>query len=94
MVFNNDINAMLSQWLWGDAVYVRDFMQFEALPPAALLKLAAILHENYRSFDLAALALAAHDRLCGSQLQPRYLQQLVSPAPATPRITEHGPWSG
>jgi hypothetical protein len=79
MVFKNDINAALSQWLWGDAVYVRDFMQFETLPPAALLKLAAILHENYRSFDLAAVALAAHDRVSGSRLQPRYLQELTRP---------------
>jgi hypothetical protein len=83
MVFKNDINAMLSQWLWGDAVYVRDFMQFEALPPAALLKLAAILHENYRSFDLAATALAAHDRVTSSRLQPRYLQELTRPDTAT-----------
>ena len=67
---------MLSQWLWGDAVYVRDFMQFEALPPTALLKLAAILHEN--SLDLAAVALEAYDRMRGSQLQPRYLQELIN----------------
>lgn len=47
--------------LWGDAVYVRDFMAFGRLPPAALLKLACILHESYGSFDLAAVALEAHD---------------------------------
>jgi hypothetical protein len=79
VVFKNDINAMLSQWLWGDAVYVPDFMRFDASPPAALLKLAAILHENYRSFDLAAVSLAAYDRVSGSRLQPRYLQELVGP---------------
>jgi hypothetical protein len=82
MVFKNDINAMLSQWLWGDAVYVRDFMQFDALAPAELLKLAAILHENYRSFDLAAVALAAYDRISGSRLQPRYVQELTRPEAA------------
>jgi FkbM family methyltransferase len=82
MVFKNDVNAMLSQWLWGDAVYVRDFMEFETLPPAALLKLAAILHENYRSFDLAAVALAAYDRVSGSRLQPRYVQELTRPEAA------------
>jgi len=68
---------MMSQWLWGDAVYVRDFMTFEMMSPAALLKLAAILHENYGSFDLAAVALEAHDRLAGSGLHPRYIQSLV-----------------
>jgi FkbM family methyltransferase len=71
VVFKNDINAMLSQWLWGDAVYVPDFMRFDALPPAALLKLAAILHENYRSFDLAAVALTAYDRVSGSRTREK-----------------------
>ena len=77
LIRNNDVDAMMSQWLWGDAVYVRDFMRFEMMSPAALLKLAAILHENYGSFDLAAVALEAHDRLAGSVLHPRYIQSLV-----------------
>jgi FkbM family methyltransferase len=77
MIWNNDANAMLSQWLWGDAIYVQDFMKFETMPPVALLKLAAILHENYGSFDLAAVALEAHDRVAGSKLHPAYLQALV-----------------
>jgi hypothetical protein len=49
LIFRNDVNATLSQILWGDAVYVRDFMQFDRLAGAGLLKLATILHENYRS---------------------------------------------
>jgi hypothetical protein len=53
-------------------------MTFEAMPPAGLLKLAAILHENFGSFDLAAVALETHDRLAGSRLQPGYIQALVS----------------
>jgi FkbM family methyltransferase len=77
LIANNDINAMMSQCLWGDAIYVRDFMTFESMPSASLLKLAAILHENYGSFDLAAVALEAHDRLVGSSLQPGYVQALV-----------------
>jgi len=77
LVVNNDVNAMMSQWLWGEAVYVRDFMTFDSMPPVDLLKLAAILHESYGSFDLAALALEAHDRSSGSRLQPGYLQALV-----------------
>jgi hypothetical protein len=43
---------------------------FDQMAPAALLKLVAILHENYGSFDLAAVALKAHDKVTGSQLQP------------------------
>jgi hypothetical protein len=55
-------------------------MAFDQLAPLALLKLVVILHENYGSFDLAALALEAHDRRTGSDLQPTYIKRLVSPS--------------
>jgi FkbM family methyltransferase len=76
MVVNNDASAWLRQILWADAVYVRDFMAFAELAPESLLKLAAILHENYESFDMAALALEAYDRQTGSGLQRAYLGRL------------------
>ena len=76
MVVGNDASAWVRQILWADAVYVRDFMAFADLAPQSLLKLAAILHENYHSFDLAALALEAHDRKTGSSLQMAYLNRL------------------
>jgi FkbM family methyltransferase len=78
-VKNNDAAAATGQPLWGDALYVRDFMEFDHLAPLALLKLAVILHENYGSFDLAALALEAHDRQTGSRLQPAYIKRLMTP---------------
>ena len=64
--------AKSRQTAWADTVYVRDAPKFEKLEPVALLKVAAMLHENYRSYDLAARALAAHDRKTGSDLHPRY----------------------
>jgi FkbM family methyltransferase len=77
LIHKKDPDAMASQLLWGEAVYVRDFMTFDRLIPLALLKLAVILHENYRSFDIAALALEMHDRQTGSRLQTAYLQKLT-----------------
>lgn len=77
---NNNINAPLSQTLWGDAIYVKDFMAFDRLPAASLLKLAAILHLNYSSVDLAALALASYDKQQGTALHPTYLHQLTTRA--------------
>jgi len=74
MVLGGNINA-LSQYLWGDAVYVRDFMTLETTPPAALLKMAAILHEACNSCDLAAAVLEAHDLQTGTQLQRGYLKR-------------------
>lgn len=77
LVANNDVNAMLSQFLWGDAIYVRDFMTFEKLPGPSLLKLATIMHTNYRSVDMAAAALGAYDRQNGTTLQPAYVGKLT-----------------
>lgn len=77
LIFNNDVNAGLSQILWGDAVYVRDFMSFDRLSGEALLKLAAILHENYRSVDMVVAILATYDRQNGSSLQQNYMQKLM-----------------
>jgi FkbM family methyltransferase len=69
-------HGVMSQLLWADAVYVRDFMEFDRLSAEQLLKLAAILHENYASYDLAAAALDAHDRKSGGDHQGRYLNAL------------------
>ena len=77
LIFMNDVNATLSQILWGDAVYVRDFMQFDRLPGVELLKLATILHETYRSVDLVAFLLASYDRQNGSNLQELYIRRLA-----------------
>ena len=66
-------DSLASQYVWCDAVYVRDFTAFDALAPEQLLKLAALLHENYGSYDLAAYALGAFDRKTGSALQPLYM---------------------
>jgi FkbM family methyltransferase len=78
LIFMNDLNATISQLLWGEAVYVRDFMSFDGLSGQALLKLATILHETYRSVDLVAIALASYDRQRGTALQPAYLKRLGS----------------
>lgn len=74
MILGGNVNAP-SQHLWADAVYVRDFMTLDTIPPASLLKMAAILHEATNSCDLAAVALDTHDRLTGSQFQRNYLRR-------------------
>ena len=81
LTFNNTPAAGMSQMLWGNAVYVRDFLDFDQLAPDALLKLAIILHENYGAADLAAVALESYDRQTGASLQPAYIARLINPAP-------------
>jgi FkbM family methyltransferase len=81
LTVNNDPNKRISQMLWADAVYVRDFMTFDTLEPEALLKIAIIAHLVYDAVDLAHFALAAHDRRSGSgALAEAYLRGLTRPA--------------
>lgn len=79
VVPNNNPLAPLSQILWTEAaIWVRNFMTFDQIPPDKLLKLAIILHEVYSSFDLAALALRAYDTQTGKDLNRLYLAKLTA----------------
>jgi FkbM family methyltransferase len=79
LMLNDDPNAALSQMLWADAVYVPDLDRLDRLEPAALLKLAALLHEIYRSYDLCHVVLSAHDRQQGTSHAKRYFERLGNP---------------
>jgi FkbM family methyltransferase len=71
----------ISQLLWVDAVFVRDFAALPAYADDQLLKGALILNDLYHSFDLALLLLAEHDRRRGTGYGPIFHQALQS-APA------------
>ncbi len=51
-----DPNAAISQLLWADAIYVRDFRHREQWSERQLKAAAFLLHELYDAFDLAGLA--------------------------------------
>jgi FkbM family methyltransferase len=72
----------ISQMMWADAVYVRDFMSFERLSPQQLIKIAIMAHMMYGAVDLAHLALANHDRTAGTKLAETYLHGLTQGATA------------
>lgn len=76
LTMNGDIFAGLSQAVWGDAVFVRDFTRLSAVSDERLLAFAAILHECYRSVDLALFILRDHDRRRGGRLEAAYLAGL------------------
>lgn len=78
LVVGGDLHAGLNQYLWSDAVYVRDPEAFADLTPEALLKLAILLHATYRSVDLVAVVLGQYDRLAGTRLTPAYLRALTA----------------
>jgi FkbM family methyltransferase len=76
LMMNNDKHAMMSQVMWSDALYVPDLRRLGLMKPEALVKLAALLHEIYGSFDLCHVVLAAHDEQTGSAYAARYVELL------------------
>ena len=76
LIINNDINRPLSQILWADAVYVKDFMNYERMPADKLLKLAIILHDVYGSYDLVHYVLKHYDKQTESKWAEQYLPLL------------------
>ncbi|MEE2688936.1 MAG: FkbM family methyltransferase [Pseudomonadota bacterium] len=65
-----------SQFLWADAVFVRDFSRLDLFSTEQFLKAAVILHEVYFSYDLALLFLYAHDLTKGSTFSDAYRAKL------------------
>ena len=78
LVVNDNVYAGLSQIIWTDALYVRDFTRFDELPADKLLRTAIVLHESYGSPDLANVALMAYDRKTGTDLSPRFLRDVLN----------------
>ena len=78
LMLNNDPVAAMSQQMWSDALYVPALSRLDSLEPTALLKLATLLHEIYRSYDLCHFVLAAHDRQYGTSYGQRYIERLIA----------------
>ncbi len=79
MLVRDSIYSGLSQTLWSDAVYVRRFTDFAKLSSEALLKIALVTHDLYRSIDLVALALGHVDQRDGTDRLRRYQRRLTAP---------------
>ncbi len=77
MLVENNIYAGLSQTVWGDAIFVRDFTKLSRLSPRQLLAMAAILHDCYQSYDLVLHILLEHDRRVGGSVAPTYMTNLT-----------------
>ncbi|MBX9846966.1 MAG: FkbM family methyltransferase [Xanthobacteraceae bacterium] len=66
----------MSQVLWADAIFVRDFTRLDAFGDDELLKAAAILDVVYASYDLVGLLLAEYDRRAGTSVRQAYVGDL------------------
>lgn len=76
LMVDNSVFAGLSQVVWADAVFVRDYARARLMPEGQLLAMAAILHDCYQSVDVAHHLLTHHDRLTGRKLAQTYLTGL------------------
>ncbi len=75
MVVGGDPNRGLRQYIWSDAIYVRDWLRLEHLAENKLKKLAVIAHDILQSYDLAYLVLQVLDKQRGGDLALRYLRR-------------------
>lgn len=77
--FRNPEHALgaFNQWLWGEACYVKNWMNLAALPEIKLIKLAILLHDLIKSYDLAHLVMSELDRRTGSNCAPDYAKWLI-----------------
>ncbi len=78
LLVDNNIYAGMSQMLWADALFVKDFTRLERLSNRQLLAMAMIMHDCYRSWDLVFLLLTEHDARNGTQLATAYISGLKS----------------
>jgi len=69
-------NKPISQTIWADAVYVKDFMGFYKLEPEKLLKIACILNDCYQSFDMVHYTLEVHDVLTEQNTAEEYRKMM------------------
>ena len=81
----------LSQLLWADAIFVRDFTRLELWGDEDLLRGAVVLDVAYHSYDLAALLLQEYECRKPSGLYKLYLTTLSreSLQPQTCNIKDH-----
>jgi len=75
-VMFGDPTSGVRQMLWSDAVYVRDWMRLDKLDETALIKFAVLMHDVFRSWDLAHVLLAELDRRRGTNHAPDYVKRL------------------
>ena len=66
----------ISQFVWADAVFVRDFTKLDLFSPPQFLKAATVLHDAYFSYDLAHLFLYAYDTVANGNYAAAYRDAL------------------
>lgn len=74
--YSSNPNSGISQLLWGDAIYIRDFRKLSSWTNRQLRAPAFLLHTLYDALDLTHLILSELDNREGSDLASLYLMVL------------------
>ena len=78
MSFSNNVCQGMSQLLWTDAIFIKDFKDFKNHSNLNLIKTAFIMHDLYSSFDLVYIFLQEHDRRKKTLYALKYAQKLAT----------------
>lgn len=70
------ITKSMSQVLWADAIFIRDYSNLGAFDDEQLLKASLILNDIYMSYDVVLYMLSEYDRRCGSNLKSEYTKTI------------------
>ena len=68
----------MSQLLWADAIFVRDFSKLDKFSDEDLLKISLFLHEIYNSYDLCYYFLREYDQRNKLKLSEIYRKHISS----------------
>jgi FkbM family methyltransferase len=78
-VLANNPYAGMKQYLWSDAVYVRDWSKLDALSADKIAKYATLVHDVVGSPDLCLGLLSYLDSRAGSAHGKRYMEKMAAP---------------
>lgn len=77
IVMDNNPNIG-NQYLWSDAIYIRDLLKVGEMPVDKLIKLATIVHDIYGLYDFALYLLKLVDAKQGSTISEKYLELILA----------------
>ena len=77
LYFDENVTSGMSQMLWADAIFIRDFTNLGLYTDEGLLKTAYIMHDIYGSFDFVYVLLNEFDKRQGTSFSGPYANELA-----------------
>jgi len=75
-IIKNNMSRGFRQWIWSDAVFIKNLWLDHGLSEQKLLKMAIILHDLYQSYDFAYFALKQCDLKFSTNYSVHYREKL------------------